>query len=66
MTDKRVLPRATLRSLATVTSDAGVVECRIVNLSTSGMAFESFEELPCQIISKIQTYVRKKSLDELA
>jgi hypothetical protein len=26
----------------------------------------SFEELPRQIISKIRTYVRKKSLDELA
>ena len=90
-------------------TDAGEFECRIVNLSTSGMAFEtdasqdlgrfvhvttdlglgtpkidldatvvrrelredrivwgiSFEELPQHIISKIQTYVRRKSLDEI-
>jgi hypothetical protein len=109
MADKRALHRAALRSRATVKTEAGEFECRIVNLSTSGMAFEtdasqdlgrfvhvttdlglgtpridldatvvrrelrgerivwgvSFEKLPRHIISKIEIYVRKKSLDEL-
>ena len=109
MADKRALQRAALRSKATVTTEAGVLDCRIVNLSTNGMALEtdadqdlgrfvhvttdlgqgtpqidldaivvrrelhddrivwgiSFEKLPRQIISKIETYVRRKSLDEL-
>jgi hypothetical protein len=109
MPDDRVLPRAALASVATVKADAKVLECRIVNLSASGMAFETdasedlgrfvhvttdlglgtpkidldatvvrrelrddriiwgitFEKLPRQIISKIETYVRRKSLEEL-
>jgi hypothetical protein len=109
MADNRTLVRAALTSVATVTAEDRQLECRIVNLSASGMAFETeagedlgrcvhvttdlgqgtpkidldavivrrelrddriiwgvtFEELPREIVSKIETYVRRKCLDEL-
>ena len=108
MGDNRALARAGLTSVAKVTTEAGQLECRIVNLSASGMAFETepsedlgrfihvttdlgqgtpkidldavvvrrelrddrivwgvtFNELPREIVSKIETYVRRKCLDE--
>jgi len=109
MPDNRTLSRAALTSVATVTTEAEQLECRIVNLSASGMAFETkpstdlgrfvhvttdlgqgtpkidleavvvrrelrkdriiwgvtFDELPREIVSKIETYVRRRCLDEM-
>ena len=109
MGDNRALPRAPLRSVARVKTENGELECRIVNLSASGMALSTdaeqdlgrfvhvttdlglgtpkidldatvvrrelkndeivwgltFEELPRQIVSKIETYVCRKRIDEV-
>ena len=109
MSDNRALPRAALGSTAQVKTEGGVLECRIVNVSASGMAVRTgpdenlgrfvhvttdlglgtpkieldaivvrrelrddriiwglkFDDLPRQIVSKIETYVRRKSLDDL-
>ena len=109
MSEHRTLPRAALGSLATVRTETGEIECRIVNVSASGMAVCSaasenlgrfvhvstdlglgtpridldamvvrrelrddriiwglrFDDLPRQIVSRLETYVRRKSLDDL-
>ena len=93
-----------------MSTESGQIECRIVNLSSSGMALEtagdldigrfvhvttdlgigtpkidldatvvrrelrgdrivwgiSFQELPRHVVSKIETYVCRKKLDEIA
>lgn len=109
MSDKRALRRAPLGSTATVRTETGQLECRIVNLSASGMALATdasqnlgrfvhvtttlglgtpqidldamvvrrelkddlvvwgvaFKDLPPKLVSMIETYVRRKGLDEL-
>ena len=109
MPENRVLPRAALGSTAIVSTEGETIECRIANLSASGMALltdtsqnlgrvvhvttdlgmgtpqidldamvvrreisgESivwglaFKDLPPKLVSMIETYVRRKGLDDL-